>query len=184
MPEKGPGSITELLEAAEAGNQKTLLQLWERVEGGLQDIADGKIRRERDPRAMEAIDLVNEAFVRLFGKRQVHFENRKHFYCYAAKVMVNLLIDDANRRESHLGMSKIAEYFKMPPREFSALKECVGHLEKINARAADVVRMRFFSDRTVEQTADYLEISTRTVESDFQFARAWLHRCLRLGEAN
>lgn len=182
MPDEGPRSITRLLDQVGHGDHAALLELWDRVAGSLRDIADGKLRRERDARAMESTVLVHEAFIRLFGKRQVPFKNRKHFYCFAAKIMVHLLIDDANRRKSHLGLSRIPDVFNMPSGKFVALKECVELLEKINARVADVVRMRFFGQLTVEQTADYLEIAPRTVDNDFQFARAWLRRCLRKGD--
>jgi len=70
----------------------------------------------------------------------------------------------------------------LPPDNSAGPNECLERLEGVNPRWADVVRLRFFTRRTVEQTAEYLEVSTRRLEDDWSFARTWLHRCLVKGD--
>jgi len=96
--------------------------------------------------------------------------------------MTHLLIDNARVRRRHLSLEDASRVFSLPPDNFAGLNECLERLERINPRWADVVRLRFFTRRTVEQTAEYLEVSTRTVQDDWSFARTWLHRCLSTGD--
>jgi RNA polymerase sigma factor (TIGR02999 family) len=182
MSERHPGSITILLDAVARGDRGALDELWDRVQDELRAIADGKRAREQRGDAMSPSVLVNEAFLRLFGGKPVRFESRKHFFCYAAKVMTNLLIDDGRKRKPLVPIDRVSAIYNMPPEELRALRECLDRLEAIRPRAAHVVRLRFISDRTVQETAQYLGKSDRTVEGDWQFARAWLHRCIHKGD--
>ncbi len=176
-----PRTITGLLQAYAAGDGNALREVWDHVKDELQAIASGKRARAADPRAMESTVLVHEAYIQLFGKRPIRFENRKHFYCYAAKVMVHLLMDERKKRKPTQLPSGIDPVFKMDPAELLAMYDCLERLDRMSERAAHVVRFRFFANRTVAETAEYLDVSTRTVESDWKTGRAWLHRCMKDG---
>ena len=182
MGETDPRSITRLLNGVGQGRRDALNELWKSVQDELRLVARGKLTHERNPEAMESTELVNETYIRLFGRAPIEFKNRKHFYCYAAKVMTHLLIDSARVRHKHLSLEDASRVFNMTPDNFAGLNDCLERLEGMNPRWADVVRLRFFTRRTVEQTAQYLEVSTRTVDDDWSFARTWLHRCLKQGD--
>ena len=182
VAEGEPRSITRLLNGVGQGRRHALSELWNGVLDELRLIARGKLATGRSDEAMESTDLVNETYLRLFGRAPIEFKNRKHFYCYAAKVMTHLLIDNGRVRRRHLSLEDASRVFSLPPDNLADLNECLERLEAINPRWADVVRLRFFTRRTVEQTAEYLEVSTRTVEDDWSFARTWLHRCLKKGD--
>ena len=183
MGESEPRSITRLLNGVSRGRRDALNELWKGVQAELRLVARGKLVHGRNPEEMESTELVNETYIRLFGRAPIEFKNRKHFYCYAAKVMTHLLIDNARVRRKHLSLEDASRVFSMTPDDFGGLNECLERLEGINQRWADVVRLRFFTRRTVEETAEYLEVSTRTVEDDWSFARTWLHRCLKKGDS-
>ena len=86
MAEEEPRTVTRLLQAYANGDGSVLRDLWDLVQKELRAIARGKRAREGDPGAIEDTVLVHEAFIQLFGKRPIGFENRKHLYRYAAKV--------------------------------------------------------------------------------------------------
>ncbi len=183
MTDQGPRSITTLLESLPGGDRGALAELWDRVQEELRVIAEGKLRRERRPRPMDTTDLVHETFVRVFGKKPADLQNRKHFYCYAAKVMHHILIDDYRKRGPGPPPADATPPFDMPSTTFFGLTECLEKLERVNERWAAVVRLRYLTRRSVRETADYLGVKDRTVESDWQVARAWLHRCVSKGDS-
>lgn len=179
MSTRRPKTITSLLDAVAGGDRDAIHLLWALVQEELRAIAGGKRAHERDPRAMESTALVHETFLRLFGREPRRFEDRTHFYRYAAKIMEHLLVDDAGRRKPHATLADAAAVLDVPAEELGSLSSALDELEGVNTRAADVVRLRFFAGRSEQEAADALGVARRTVQLDWTMARAWLHRRLR-----
>ena len=126
--------------------------------------------------------LVNEAFVRLLGKADLEYESRAHFFAVAANAMRFVLADYARRRRAEKrggGWCRVTlSGIGTDPRscEFDALDidEALTTLGELNERQARVVELRFFGGLTVEQIAAVIGVGKRTIDSDWQFARAWL----------
>jgi RNA polymerase sigma factor (TIGR02999 family) len=129
-------------------------------------------------------DLVHESYLRLLDWRAVHWQNRAHFFATAARMMRRSLVDAARaRRALKRGAGAKAvpldEANELPadaPIELLEVEEALGALAAVTQRASEVVELRFFGGFTVEETAEALGISVRTVINDWNIARAWLYR--------
>lgn len=158
------------------------------VYNDLRRLAAYKLANEAAGQTLQATALVHEAWLRIEGgggKQQ--WQNRAHFFGAAAEAMRRVLIENA-RRKSRLKRGGEAEKIPlesleiaspMPDDELLALNESLDRLEKINDRAARVVKLCFFAGLTQEQAARELHLSIATVERDWAFARAWLFRDIR-----
>lgn len=142
-----------------------------------------------DP-AMQTTMLVNEAYLRLVGGGDVAWESRRHFFAAAAEAMRRIRIDAARRRgrakrgggRKRVGLDETLATGRADPLDLIAIDEALGTLEAENPRPAEVVKLRFFAGLGVEDTAAALGVSPRTVELDWRYARAWLHKALSGGE--
>lgn len=167
-----------------SGERGAERMLFERVYDELRKIARAQLRREHDaPTLIETTDLVNEAYLRLVRKEAANWENRRHFFGAAVEAMRRILIDYARRRNAKRrgqGALKITitegAASEAPSFEIIALNEALDRLAKIRPRAATIVGYRFFLGLTVQESADLLKVAPRTVDSDWQFANAWLRR--------
>jgi RNA polymerase sigma factor (TIGR02999 family) len=149
----------------------------------LHRLATGYMRRERPDHTLQASALVNEAYVRLLGNGPVSWESRAHFFVTAAQTMRRVLIDHARRhvaeKRGGAGMrielsENIAAVENSGSSRMLDLDRALTRLAVLDARQAKVVELRFFAGLTVEQTADVLAISEKTVKRDWAVARAWL----------
>jgi RNA polymerase sigma factor (TIGR02999 family) len=186
------GEITRLLAEWTAGRPESSPELWSMVYRELRTIAAAYMRHERPDHTLRTTALVNEAYVRVFHGRPCGWESRKHFFCTMAQMMRRVLVDHA--RECH-AQKRGGEWEKLPieaafqmsgapPEQVMAVNDALEQLDKISPRQVHVVEMRFFVGLTVEQTAALLKISRDTVISDWKFAKAWLRREMRMGEAH
>ena len=182
--------ITAILQDVGAGRRSAddlLPLLYEQ----LRAIAQQRMAGERANHTLQATALVNEAYVRLAGTsgREVAWANRAHFYAAAAEAMRRILIEHARARGAvkRGGRAKytitdlghVADLaLEKNPEEIMALDQAILRLEGEDARAADVVRLRFFAGLSIEHTALAMGVSERTVKRDWEFARAWLFRTL------
>jgi RNA polymerase sigma factor (TIGR02999 family) len=184
-------AVTDLLQAWTQGDQDALEKLVPAVNFELRRLARHHMRRERANHTLQTTALVNEAYLRLIGETRVDWQSRAHFYGIAARLMRQILVDHARRRnrakrgggvtlialedlsglENALG--KRGEAF-----DVLAIDEALGKLAGIDGRKARVVELRFFGALTVEETAAVLSVSPATVLNDWAFARAWLYRAL------
>ncbi len=179
-------AITAVLNAAVHGEAGAVEQLWRLVYSELKQIARSQIAAEAPGRTLQPTALLHEAFFRLFGKDDVEWENRRHFFAAAAKAMRQIRIDDARRRNrlKRGGESRRVELgeeppiFAQDPAEVLAVHEALAQLEKIDERQAQVVALRYFAGLTVEECAAALDISSRSVVNEWRLARAWLYRRL------
>jgi RNA polymerase sigma factor (TIGR02999 family) len=137
---------------------------------------------------LQATALVHEAYLKLMGPRRVPWSSRAQFYAAAATAMRQILIDHARSRAGRatavearrqaLALSGIGREIQVDPDGLLALDEALVRLEGADPQAASVVRLRFFAGLDVEQTAETLGISPRTVKRDWAFARGWLREAL------
>ena len=177
------GDVTRILEGAGGLSRADVLErLAPIVYDELRLMAAGQLRGERPDHTLQPTALVNEAYVRLVGGAHP-WEHRSHFYRAAAQAMRRILVDHARKRRR---IKRGGPRIQVPltdaltsswdhPDRFLALDEAIRRLEGQDARAAEVVRLRFFAGLSVQETAQALGLSERTVKREWTFARAWLH---------
>lgn len=142
--------------------------------------------RAGDPagRSIEPASLVHDAYLRLVGDREVRWQNRAHFFGSAAIAMRRILVERARRKRApkHGGdqVRVSLDEGRVPWEEGNpdilALDEALDRLAKEDARAYQVVMLRFFGGLEAEEAARALEVSEATVHRDWRFAKAWLMR--------
>ena len=149
----------------------------------LRRLANHHLRRERLGHTLVATALVHEAFLRLMKQHQIGWENRVQFFALASELMRRILVDHARRRK-RLKRGGGEEGIQLEDRllseqqseEILALNEALERLAKKEPRQVQVVELRFFGGLTVDEAAEALGISPKTVKRDWTVARAWLHR--------
>ena len=181
--------VTQLLRAWSDGDQAALSRLAPLVEAELHRLAGAYLRRERQGHTLQTTALVNEAYMRLIDDSAVRWQNRAHFYGIAAQVMRRILVDHARRRLKQkrggdpLRVS-LAEAERKPAEEPSAdiiaLDEALSSLSQFDARKSQIVELKFFGGMQEEAIAEVLKISLRTVQREWNLARAWLYNELAI----
>ena len=157
----------------------------------LRHLAAQKLARERPGQTLQATALVHEAWLRLVGNEEVKFANRAHFFAAAAEAMRRILIENARRkaRIRHGGDSERVELDQieiaapLPDDDLLALDEGLEKLEALDAPAAQLVKLRFFTGLTQEQAAEMLGLSRSAADRAWVFARAWLFQQIRSGQS-
>ena len=144
---------------------------------------------ERRDGRWRTTELIQESYVRLLDWRAMHWESRAQFFATTARMMRHVLVDAARTRRALKrgeGLQPVPledTEVAAPPRhvDILALEEALDALAAVNPRAGQVVELRFFGGFSVEETAETLGVSVRTVINDWNTARAWLHRVLSDG---
>jgi RNA polymerase sigma factor (TIGR02999 family) len=190
MTAPDPEPVTQLLVAAGRGDARAGSRLWTVIYDELRRLARRQLAREGRDCTLESTALIHEAFLRLVGDEPVEWANRRHFFAAAARAMRHIRIDDARKRgRIKRGGDRQAEplgdqlaAFDHDPTEVLAVDEALKKLEEVAPRQAEVVMLRYFAGLSVDETAQALGVSPRTVDYEWRFARAWLHRELRKGD--
>lgn len=176
--------ITGILAAVGTGDVDAPAKLWRLVYDELREIAQAQMRREAPGRTLQPTALVHEAYMKLFGGDTSAFQNRRHFFAAAARVMRQIRIDDARKRnrtkrggvESPREMTDEPAVFAQDPSEVLAIHEALKRLEEFDERKAQLVTLRYFAGLTIDECAVALEVSRRTVINEWKMARTWLYR--------
>jgi RNA polymerase sigma-70 factor (ECF subfamily) len=182
-----PADITRLLQKWQDGNRDALDELVPLVFGELHLLASRYLARERRGHTLQPTALVNEAYLKLSGQREVDWQNRAHFFGIAAQVMRRILVDHARRarRDKRGGdtprlvladAASVAGEAVIDPIDAVALDRALSRLERVDAQQARIVELRFFGGMTIEETAEVMRLSSGTVKRDWSVARAWLYR--------
>jgi RNA polymerase sigma factor (TIGR02999 family) len=179
-----PGKVTELLLELSGGNRAVVDELIPFLYRELKRIAAAQLRNERPGHTLQVTALVHEAYLKLVDQRQVHWQNRAHFFGVAAQVMRRILLDYAKgrargKRGGDVRKTSLDEALTVSyDRAFELVEidEALQRLEAFDQRQAKVVEMRFFGGLSVEETAEALGVSEPTVKREWAMARAWLHR--------
>jgi RNA polymerase sigma-70 factor (ECF subfamily) len=176
-------NITELLVAWGQGDQRAFDRLAQAVDQELRRLAAGYMAGERRGHVLQTTSLVNEAYLRLIG-RKVQWQNRAHFFGIAAQLMRRILVDVARTRgrakrgggELHLSLSDAANLSIARRADLVALDDALKLLEELKPRHSRVVELRFFGGLSLEEVAHVLDVSVGTVRRDWSLAQAWLYR--------
>jgi RNA polymerase sigma factor (TIGR02999 family) len=155
----------------------------------LREIARRYMAKERDAHTLQTTALVNEAYLRLCDARNLGGAGRNEFFAAAANVMRRVLIDHARGKGrdkrggdlQRVSLSGVDVAATGDSFDLIALDDALGRFAKLDPRAAKVVELRFFGGMTVDEAAEVLGVSKRTVNDDWAFARAWLRRELEGG---
>ena len=162
----------------------------------LRELAGQALRRERAAHTLQPTALAHEAYLRLAGGRAVDCRDETHFLAIAAHAVREVLVDHARRRQAlkrggdrarvTLALGDVLDREQRGGADvidLLALDEALVTLATLNARAARVVELRFFSGLSIDETARALGVSSGTVDVDWRFARAWLSRELEGGDS-
>src|SRR5262245_33134011 len=184
MAPASPNEVTQLLLAWSDGDTAALEELTPLVYAELHRLAGRYMRRERAGHPLQTTALVNEAYLRLVDLKQVRWQNRAHFFGIAAQLMRRILVDFArSRRQAEQGgfarQVSLEEAAVVPNErttDLIALDDALKSLEEIDPRKSRLVVLRFFGGLSVEETAEALNVSQRTVMREWSLARDWLYR--------
>ena len=182
--------VTRLLLAWNEGDPAAAERLMPLIYEHLRGLAGRYMRRERDGHTLQPTALVHEAYLRLVDNQTVSWQGRAHFYHLAARAMRRILVDHARYRQA---LRRGGHQQRVPLEEAEAvvgllpgtdaredglvsLDAALDRLAQTHARQGRVVELRFFGGMEMGDIAEVLQINRRTVDRDWQFAKAWLHR--------
>jgi RNA polymerase sigma factor (TIGR02999 family) len=178
------GEVTRLLEEIEGGDPQAAEELLPLVYSELRRLAAARMARETPGHTLQPTALVHEAYLRLVGGSEVEWSNRGHFFAAAAEAMRRILIERARRyaRVRHGGEQRRVDLPSGVDDEVQdldqvlALDQALSRLEERDPEMAQVAKLRHFAGLTVQETAQALDVSPRTVNRLWTAARAWLGR--------
>lgn len=174
--------VTQLLDAWSAGDPQALERLVPLVMADLRALARAYMARENPGHTLEPTALVNEAFLRLIGRRQVQIESRVQFFAVLAQTMRRILVDHARRKKAsrHGGGAtpvSLEAALDLPMKtddDLIALDAALDELASFAPRQADAVQLSYFGGLTFDEIALALEVSPVTVKRDLKAAKIWL----------
>lgn len=182
--ESSKGEITLLLARWKEGDGAAFEQLIPLVYPHLRQVAGAYVRRERNPDVLQATALVHELYLRLLNQKEAKWEDRRHFYTFAAKVMRMILIDHARENQAQrrgggnqrVPLSAELSWVDIGSSELLDLNRALDELGELDAYKAQLVELRYFLGCTAEETASLMQVSKATVDRDLKFVKSWLYR--------
>jgi RNA polymerase sigma factor (TIGR02999 family) len=187
VPLPSTAQVTNLLVAWGQGDEAAFERLIPVVHAELRRIARRHMEHERDGHTLQPTALVNEAYLKLIDIRHVQWQDRAHFFAMSSRVMRRVLVDAARARgyqkrgagacQVTLDERRIGA--KEPAAKVVALDDALTALAVIDERKSQVVEMRYFGGLSIEETAEALGVSVRTVKRDWTMAKLWLVRELK-----
>jgi len=184
-----PQEVTQLLADWGKGDRSALDKLLPLVHSELRRIAQRQMSQERPGHTLQATALVNEAYLKLAGQQGFDWQNRAHFFAVCAQVMRHILIDHARahaRDKRGGGAVKVSLNDALVVADdqashFIALDEALRRLESLDPQKGKIVELRYFGGLSVDEAAEVMNISPRTVRREWQRAKAWLYRMMTEG---
>ena len=184
-----PSETIELLTSIRGGDRAGVNRLFEIVYDDLRRLAGNYTRRSSPDKSLQPTEVVHEAFLKLVNQQQVDWRDKSHFLAVGAKAMRHILVDDAKHRgRQKRGGNRcrvpLDEGMLVAPThdDILAIDEALEKLALANELRAKIVEMRFFAGMTVDEVAEALGISKRSVEGHWTFAKAWLRREVSEGQ--
>ena len=182
--------ITRILTAIDQGDVQAADELLPLVYEELRRLASQKLSQEKPGQTLQATALVHEAYLRLVGSNDQHWDGRRHFLAAAAEAMRRILIENARRKKNlkhggelqRLDIDKADLAIEQTSDDLIALDEALEKLAQQDPTKADLVKLRYFAGLTNEQAASSLGITRRIAERYWTYARTWLLREIRKGE--
>jgi RNA polymerase sigma-70 factor (ECF subfamily) len=174
--------VTNLLVEWRRGDEAALARLIPIVYGELRRVASARLRNEGSDHTLQTTALVHEAYLRLVGLDHMTLQNRTHFFAMAARLMREILVDHARRKNALkrgggitvLGLDDVAAGAENAFVDVLALDQALTDLASLDPRLCRVVELRFFGGLSIAETAEALGVSSATVERDWTVAKAWL----------
>ena len=181
--------ITVLLRRWEAGDSDALEQLIPLVYPQLRQVAAAYVGREKRKDLMQATALVHELYLRLLQQKKISWEDRRHFYVFAAQSMRRILIDHARSQQAQsrgggftpVPLHEALAWVEIGSPELMELDRALEELQLIAPAKVRLVEMRYFLGCTAEETAALLGVSKATVDRELRFIKAWLFQRLHPG---
>jgi len=179
--------ITLLLRKWEAGNPEALDELMPLVYPQLRQVAAAYMGREQRKDVMQATVLVHELYIKLLRQKKVAWQDRRHFYVFAARAMRLILIDHARSMQTQMRgagatqvpLSDALLWVEIGSPEMIELNRALDELAAIDPEKVRMVEMRYFLGCTTEETASLLGVSKATADRELRFIKAWLYKRLR-----
>lgn len=183
MASSSQHEVTQMLLAWNDGDETALARLIPHVEAELHALAQLYLNRERRGHSLQATALVNEAFLRLIDTKSLNWQNRAHFFGVAAQLMRHVLVDHARRRRNQkrggdllrVSLVEAENVAEERTTDVIALDEALNSLAAFDARKSRIVELKFFGGLSEEEIAEVTKLSLRTVQRDWNLARAWLY---------
>ncbi len=169
------------------GDDAAMNELMPLVEPELRRMAKRYLRQLRPGNTLQTTAVINEAYLRLVDQNKVDWKNRSHFFgiaaCMIRRILLNYIRDQKRQKRGggafRISLSEISAISKEKSDEILALDEALVRFAKADPRRARIVELRYFGGLTVDETAEFLNVSRITVIRDWNFAKAWLAREVR-----
>jgi RNA polymerase sigma factor (TIGR02999 family) len=181
-------NITALLQEWKQGKKEAFDKLFPFVYDELRRRASVYLRNERSNHTLQTTALVHEAYLKLFDKNEVKWEDRNHFFAIAANAMRWILVDHARTRkrekrggnDENLPLEE-ARFISAPEKSIDlvALDEALKRLAEFDERQAKIVELKYFGGMTIDEIAEILDVSNITVRRDWDLAKAWLYEKIK-----
>jgi RNA polymerase sigma factor (TIGR02999 family) len=177
-------SLTELLRDFRSGDRAALDRLIPMVYAELRRLAANCLRQERTGHTLQPTALVHECYMRLLAQQPPDYQSRAHFYGVAAQLMRQILVDHARTRNAakrgggseKLSLDEAWHYSEARAASLIELDDALAALERVDARRARMVEMRYFGGLTAEESGEVLGIPAQQVYRELRVAQAWLQR--------
>ena len=184
METSSPNEVTQLLVDWSNGNKAALDQLMPLVYKELRRLASGYLRKERHNHTLQSAALVNEAYLRLVDYSNLRWQDRAQFFGLAAQLMRRILVDHARKHlyakrgggARKVSLDEAAVLSGERASDLVGLDDALTSLAAVDPRKSQVVELRFFGGLNTEETAEVLKVSSMTVQREWRWARAYLHR--------
>jgi len=184
-----PAEVTELLRHWQDGDPASLEKLAPLVQAELHRLARHYMAGENKQHTLQATALINEAWLRLIDWRNANWQNRAHFFAVSAQLMRHILVDHARRRaglkraaNEQVSLDQALELSPARGSDLVALDDALTSLSARDPRKGRIVELRFYGGLSEEETAEVLKISTKTVQREWNKAKAWLYYELKMSE--
>jgi len=178
--------ITLMLQAVARGDREASSDLLPLVYQELRQLAAARMAREAAGQTLQPTALVHEAWLRLVGDGERNWENRAHFFGAAAEAMRRILIENARRKsrlkrgggQARVDIDELELAAATPDDKILLIDEALARLQQEDPEKAKIVVLKFFGGLTNQEVAQSLNVTERTVERQWAFAKAWMFRCI------
>jgi RNA polymerase sigma factor (TIGR02999 family) len=174
--------LTQIVRSAQAGDREAAGKLLSLVYEELRKLAHSRMRHQAPGQTLQPTALVHEAYLRLMGKKAIPAADRKQFFFAAARAMQDILVERARSKAGpkrgggrrRIELTDAVAIDEPPSEDVLALQEALEQLAKEDPVKAQIVRLRYFTGMEINEIAQVLELSERTVHRHWRFIKAWL----------
>jgi RNA polymerase sigma factor (TIGR02999 family) len=179
--------LTQILQAVDRGEETSGERLLPLVYSELRRLAAAKMSHERSDHTLQPTALVHEAWLRLTNQRETQWHDRAHFFGAAAEAMRRILIEHARRKSrlkhggghERVALEEVDPAQATPDEQVLLVDEALERLQAEDPEKARIVTLKFFGGLTNAEVAGVLNVTERTIERQWAFAKAWLFNAIR-----